>query len=179
MINHQLGPCLGDLPLSYPMVFQSFDVLDILGFLQRKHDSQCNLKFMSWIGFKRVRSKFGWAISLSLEKVTSDTRYIKAMWLEKMIIQIFNRLQTSEHNMVTKQEIEALKHQFLIKDCSGNDKEKQIRKQIFSLTKKYLKLLGIIEKQLQPVQGSEEQQILGYRLMFKYFDELDTQKVKD
>ena len=63
IVSHQLSPCLGDLPMNYPLVFQCFDVLETLGLLTRKSDIQCNQKFMCWSGFKKMKAKYGWVLS--------------------------------------------------------------------------------------------------------------------
>ena len=54
---------------------------------------------------------------------------------------------------MTKQELNALKNQFIQKEAAANDKEKAMRKQIFKVTKRYMKMLGIIEKLMT---GAEE-----------------------
>lgn len=118
----------------------------MLGFLSRKSDQQSNLKFMGWVGFKKFKKKFGWVLSNKIDTVTSDTKYTKAFWLDKLLIQMISRLHHNEDNTISKQELEALKTQFLVKECSSNDKEKALRKQLFSVTKKYMKILGLIEK---------------------------------
>lgn len=156
------------------MVFQSFDVLDLIGFLSRKSDQQANLKFMGWTGFKRFKKKYGWALAQPLDIVIADARYTKAFWLEKFLTQIFNRLAHNDNNFISKQEMEALEQQFLVKDCGSNDKEKALRKQVFSVTKKYLKLLGLVEKQIELIPEAEHQEsrVTGLKLSFSHFGEL-------
>lgn len=129
---------------------------------------------MGWTGFKRFKKKYGWALALPLDQVTAEAKYSKAFWLEKLLTQIFNRLAHNEGGFVSKQEMEALEQQFLLKDCGSNDKEKSLRKQVFSVTKKYLKLLGLVEKHIELVPSAEHQEshVTGFKLSFPHFREL-------
>ena len=52
---------------------------------------------MTWIGFKKLKEKYGFAISQPLDKVTADPRYTKGIWLEKLLMQMFNRLKNNEN----------------------------------------------------------------------------------
>lgn len=44
--------------LDYNVLYTLLDVLDAIGLIQRKADSQCNQRFLTWQGFKRFREKF-------------------------------------------------------------------------------------------------------------------------
>jgi hypothetical protein len=60
-----------------------------------------------------------------------------------MLIELFNRMYTNENRVIFKEEIEQLKSKYLTNNVH-NEKEKTQRKSLFSVTKKFLKLFGII-----------------------------------
>ena len=43
--------------LDYSVLYTLLDVLDSLGLILRKADSQCNQRFLTWHGFKHLREK--------------------------------------------------------------------------------------------------------------------------
>ena len=53
-----------------------------------------------------------------------DQRYFKGNWTEKLIMELFNRMYINENNIISKQEMEALKQKFILKETVNNDKEK-------------------------------------------------------
>ncbi len=57
MINFNLSESMDKLNLDYNVLYTAFDLLDTLGFIQRKSDSSCTQRFLTWAGFKRFREK--------------------------------------------------------------------------------------------------------------------------
>eukprot|EP00354_Favella_ehrenbergii_P012036 CAMPEP_0170458754 /NCGR_PEP_ID=MMETSP0123-20130129/5635_1 /TAXON_ID=182087 /ORGANISM="Favella ehrenbergii, Strain Fehren 1" /LENGTH=110 /DNA_ID=CAMNT_0010723041 /DNA_START=157 /DNA_END=488 /DNA_ORIENTATION=+ len=52
------------LALDYEALYQTLDALATLGFIQRKKDTTCALKFLTWTGFPKFRRKFDGVLSL-------------------------------------------------------------------------------------------------------------------
>jgi hypothetical protein len=48
LINYNL---VDSLNVDYTLLYQSFDVLDVLGFVTRKSDAKCNQRWLRWVGF--------------------------------------------------------------------------------------------------------------------------------
>lgn len=61
LINHNLSGLMQNekLSIDYTLLYQCFDILEILGLISRKSDAHCNQRFLIWQGFKRMKTKFG------------------------------------------------------------------------------------------------------------------------
>lgn len=102
---------------------------------------------MRWNGIRDgFGKKFNWCFSKMAVGLSLDQRYTKGIWLEKLIMELFNRMYINEKNIVSKQEIEGLKQKFIIKETLNNDKEKLQRLKLFKVTKKVLQFLDVIQK---------------------------------
>ena len=59
------------LAVDYASLFEILDAMALLGLVQRKEDTTCAKKFLTWTGFPKFRRKF--------DGVTSLKRYF-AVW---------------------------------------------------------------------------------------------------
>ena len=44
--------------LDYAVLYALFDVMDALGIIQRKNDIACAQRYLTWMGFKRLKEKY-------------------------------------------------------------------------------------------------------------------------
>ena len=69
-------------------------------------------------------------------------KFKNANFIEKFIQELFFRLLTNDNNIIYKQEVDALKQEFLFKDC--NSKEIDNRKKVYQILKYTLVYMGIV-----------------------------------
>ena len=72
MINYKLGSVIDEMKIDYTLLYTCFDVLDILGFISRKSDANCNQRFLVWAGFRRFKNKHQHLFDIALGVGSKD-----------------------------------------------------------------------------------------------------------
>ena len=81
---------------------------------------------------------------LTREELLQDLRYKSANHIERFAIELLFRLVRNEGSIVTKEELQQLKSQYLMKDCPSKDAEQ--RKKLYGMLKKALLYCGMVTK---------------------------------
>eukprot|EP00347_Sterkiella_histriomuscorum_P006936 403350869 len=149
--------------LDYNVLYTLLDVLDTIGLIQRKADSQCNQRFLTWLGFKRFRDKFRHLFTIvqfikekAAENVNQDIRTsleknekFQAMnFLEKFMQELFIILLSRKTQHINGLELQDLKNFYVVSNDLSNVKEQESRKRIYQVFKYTLIYLGLVEKTL-------------------------------
>ena len=148
---------------------------------------------MTWTGFAKFRRKFDGIVSLkrsyamwpqvgdvpeddrtvmTREELVQDLRYKSGNHIERFTIELLFRIVRNEDQTMSKEEIDMLKQQYLYKDC--NTREFEQRKRLYSILKKTLIYIGIVDKHVQVLADNkgdsamrEQTQIKGLKWVFK------------
>ena len=164
------------------------DAMQLLGFVQRKEDTTCALKFLTWTGITKFRRKFDGIVSLrrfyalwpdcgTLEEpkaytrsdMEADTRYQNGSAVERFLLEFFFRMLRNDERVITSAEIGQMKQQILFENC--NNLEYEQRDQMYKTLKQVLIYSGMIElhlRVLEPNKGqAENTQVKGLRWIFQ------------
>lgn len=189
MVNQNLAEATENqkLAVDYANLFEILDSMVLLGLIQRKQDTTCANKFLTWTGLSKFRRKFDgimslqryfavWPQSESLktpepytrENLEAEVKYKAGSAVERFLYELFFRMMRNEDRIVTKAEIDVIKTRFLLIDC--NNMEYEQRKQLYKTLKKVLIYAGIVSLHVRVLPDNEGQkeptQIKGLQWTF-------------
>ena len=198
MVNQNLAEATEGqkLAVDYTTMYDVIEAMQILGLAQRKADTTCSKKFLTWTGFPKFRKKFDGIVSLkryfavwpqsgeltepvpiTREDMEAEIKYKAGKPIERFLLEIFFRIMRSEDRVLSKAEVDLIKQKYLLADC--NNLEFEQRKALWKVLKKVMAYAGIIDlhvKVLPPNEGQKDRtQIKGLKWVFKSPREADEQ----
>lgn len=127
MVNQNLAEATegNKLAVDYTDLYTILEAMSLLGFIQRKTDTTCSQKFLTWTGFTKFRRKFDgiaslqrfcavWPacgeiaepVSYTREDMEAEIKYKAASAVEKFLYELLFRMMRNEDKVVSKAEIE-------------------------------------------------------------------------
>lgn len=116
------------MAVDYASLFEILDAMALLGLVQRKEDTTCAKKFLTWTGFPKFRRKFDGVTSLkryfavwpqcgdlsepmpmTREGMEAEIRYKAGTAVDRFILELFFRLMRNEDRIISKAEIDLVK----------------------------------------------------------------------
>ncbi len=190
MVNQNLAEATEGqkLAVDYTTMYDVIEAMQLLGLVQRKADTTCSQKFLTWTGFPKFRKKFDGVVSLkryfevwpnngdlaepvvmTREDMEAEIKYMAGKPIEKFLLEFFFRLMRSEDWVLSKAEISQIKAKYLLADC--NNLEFEQRKALYKVLKKVMIYSGLIDlhvKVLPPNEGQKDQtQVKGLKWAFE------------
>ena len=175
MVNQNLAEATEGqkLAVEYTTMYDVIEAMQLLGLVQRKADTTCSQKFLTWTGFPKFRKKFDGVVSLkryfevwpnngdlaepvlmTREDMEAEIKYMAGKPIERFLLEFFFRLMRSEDWVLSKAEIDQIKAKYLLADC--NNLEFEQRKALYKVLKKVMIYSGLIDlhvKVLPPNEG--------------------------
>ena len=119
-------------------MYDVIDAMALLGLVQRKEDTTCALKFLTWTGFSKLRRKFDGLVSLrryfavwpecgalnepvdfTRQDMEADIRYSSGSAVERFFFEFLFRLLRNDDRIITDAEIGQMKTSYLFVDCNN------------------------------------------------------------
>ena len=130
MVNQNLAEATEGhkLAVDYADLYLILDAMALLGFCQRKVDTTCSQKFLTWTGFGKFRKKFDGVATLhrwfkewpeteelgkpepyTREKMENEVKYKAGTPVERFVYEWIFRMMRSEERVLSQIEMKELK----------------------------------------------------------------------
>jgi hypothetical protein len=126
MVNQNLSEATegNKLAVDYTDLYTILEAMSLLGFIQRKTDTTCSQKFLTWTGFTKFRRKFDGIASLqrffavwpacgvvepvpyTREDMEAEIKYKTANAVEMFLFELLFRMMRNEDRIISKTEID-------------------------------------------------------------------------
>ena len=126
MVNQKLAEATdgNKLAVDYTDLYTILEAMQLLGLVQRKTDTTCAQKFLTWTGFPKFRRKFDGVVSLhryfavwptcgvldapvpyTRTDMEGEIKYQASTAIEKFLFELLFRMMRNEDRVITKAEI--------------------------------------------------------------------------